>query len=157
MRNANDLHTALMLFSASAYIQDEIKNGNTNDELHHKIVSGIEAYKTFRRFSAEELKLIQDIQKDEAMSRITKTEICFVCYALSILKLLSEDESKRDVIIGVSKKKLRMGDSVFVIPMLKEKRRDIERYERLKKIIEESRVNAKLFYSYTKTMLDKAI
>ena len=157
MRNANDIHTALILFTAEAYLAESFKDGLTGEDWHRKIVSAINAWKTFRRFSSEELALIQEISKDEVMERIKQTEISFVVYALVLLQLLANDPMKRNVTLSVSKKKLRVGDSVFVVPMLKQKRADLEKYESLKNIIAESRINAKHFYYYTYEKLEERI
>ena len=153
MRNPNDLHTALVLFTAEAYLSQGLKDGTTQEEWHKQVVTSIEGWKTFRRFSGAEVKFLQDMGKDEVMEKIKSIEISFVVYALVLLQLLANDPDKRSVTIGISKKKLRRGDSIFVVPMLQTKKSDPQRHERLKRIIDESRINAKTFYHYTQNKI----
>ena len=157
MRNPNDLHTALIIYTASAYLETGLKDGTTQEEFHRQIVTAVTGWKTFRKFSNAEVKLLQDMGKDPVMEKIKRIEISFICYALTLLQLMANDPDKRDVTLGISKKKLRRGDSIFVVPMLQTKKSDPERYERLKRIIDESRINAKYFYSYTKDKIKEEL
>jgi len=157
MRNPNDLHTALVLFTAASYLEEALKDGTSGEEFHRQVVTAIEGWKTFRRFSDEEVKLLQDMGKDEVMEKIKRIEISFVCYALTLLQLLANDTEKRNVVLNVSKKKLMRGDSIFVVPMLQTKKSDPEKYDRLKRIIDESRINAKTFYHYTRKKLGEIL
>ena len=155
MRNANDLHTALILFTVQAYLEEELKSGNSTDEDHILIKTAIEGWRTFRNFSKFEAELIQEVGRDERMEKIKAKEISYAVYALVLLQEFAKDDRKRGVFIGVGRKKLLAGDSVFVVPMLAEKKRDKESYEAKHKIILESRLNAKHFYSVTMQLIEE--
>ena len=149
----NKLHEKLMLFTAQLYIESAIKDGLSKEPLHHRIVSGIASYKMMRRFSADELKLAQDIGEHEYMKELKKQEISYIVYALEILKLLVDDGYKFD--IRVSHKKLKMGKATFAISMLDLKRRDSKEYLKTKDIIDVSVLTAKKFFYYTQEHINK--
>ena len=146
MRPAPQLHLFLMLATAQAYIENSIKDGLTDETMHHQISSGIKGWLTFRKLSKEEAKLLVRLGEDEYMQKLKEVEISFIVYALEILRMAVEEY---DFNIGVGKKKLLRGKSVFVVGMLQTKRKDKEKYDRLKAIIDESTIVAKKFYGYT--------
>ena len=154
MRTPQKLHEALMIFTAEAYLTRSIEDGLTDDPFHRKLVSGINSYRTMRRFSKEELELVVDLGKEEYMEKLKQIEIAFVIYALQILKRAAEDYT---FIIGVGRKKLLKGKAEFAIDMLKLKQRDKEKYQSTKAIIDESVIVANRFYDYTQNHIKEKL
>ena len=153
MRTPKRQHEALILFTVQAYLERSIAGGITIDLFHRQIVGAIEAWKTMRRFSIEEVKLITEIGNDEYMQKLKQQEISFIVYALELMKQWADNAGRNDT-INVSKKKLKRGRATFAIDMLSLKKRDIEKYKETKQIIDDSVVNAKHFYSYTLERLE---
>ena len=148
----NKIHEKLVLFTIQSYMENAIKDGLTNEPLHHRIVSGVSSYKMMGRFSSAELKLVRDIGEHAFMWKIKEVQISFVVYALELLKLLVDEGYKFD--IRVSHKKLKMGKATFAIEMLKLKNRDSESYNETKEIIDVSVLTAKQFFYYTKEQIE---
>jgi len=149
-------HEKLVLFTAQAYFEAALKDGTSQDPFHKKIATAIEAWKMLRRFSSKEHKLVVDIGEHDYMQKIKNTEISFVVYALQLMKLWAEDADYRKSSINISKKRLRMGGATFAIDMLKLKQRDSEKHKELRAIIDQSVLNAKNFYYYTKEKISEA-
>jgi hypothetical protein len=140
------VHLKLCLFTVQAYIETELVAGKTNETLHKRIVSGIESWKIFRRFSKEEALLIAMIGEDEFMQKQKQVQIAFIVYALEILDLTI---ARYKFDFGVSRRKMRGGRAFFATAMLREKRNNPERYAELKEIIDQSVLTAKKFFDYT--------
>lgn len=149
-----NIHLKLVLFTVQAYLEQALKDGTSKDDLHRKIVRGINGYRVFRRFTRDEHKRIVALGEDEYMQKLRSVEISFVVYALELLKLLIEDYNKFS--IGVNKKALKKGGrGTFAIAMLAKKKENIEEYEKYAQIISTSIITAKQFYYYTKEKLCK--
>jgi len=141
----------LILFTASEYLNSAIKDSLTSDPLHIRIVSGINGFRTFGRFSAEESKQLQEIGTHEYMNKLKKIDVSFVVYALELLRLWVTEvpkEHRKNIYLGVGNKKLLKGKSVFVVDMLKLKQRDEEKYKETREIIDVSTLTAKQFFFY---------
>ena len=152
MRTAKDLHLALILFTAQAYMETEIKDGMTDDTIHKRIVAGIEAWKRMRRFSNEELLLIQQLNKQEIIKDLTHREISFIVYALELLKHARNDHN---YIIGVGSRILKRGSATFILGLVKTKAADLDRYNKIKDVITTTEETARDFYKESLLGIEK--
>ena len=150
MRNKDQLHEALILFTVMESLGKEVNTGVSKDPLHRKIVGRLKAWSTMRRFSQEEAKHLIELGKDAYMEKLKETEISYTVYGLELLKQWVEDPRFAKRSIGVSKDKLKLGRAAFAVDMLKLKKRDEAQYKETKKIIDDSVLTAKKFYSFTK-------
>jgi len=149
-------HEKLILFTAQAYFEAALKDGTTQEPLHKKIATAIEAWKMLRRFSAKERNLVVKIGEDEYMQKLKAEGVSFVVYALELIKLWADDADYRKSSINISKKRLRMGRATFAVEMLKLKQKDEEKHKELREIIDVSVLTAKNFYHYTKEKISEA-
>jgi len=150
MRKAKDLHLFLMLATAEAYLSKARNEGLTSEPLHIKMISGINGWLTFRRLDKEEQELLVELGKDEYMEKMKEVEVSYVIYALVLLQLAAETYTFN---IGVGRKKLLKGRSVFIISMIQQKRKDPEKHAELKAIIDDSVVIAKKFFGFTEAKI----
>ena len=148
----------LILHTAEAYLTKAYEEGMTKEPMHIKLLSGLRAFQTFGKFSAEEAKLLQSFSQDPILERIKNQEISYVIYALSLLKFWVEEvplKARKHIHLGVGNKKLLMGASAFAIFMLKQKRQDETIYKEKKQIINKSVLNARHYFSFFEENLTK--
>jgi len=145
-REPEALHLAMVLFTVQAYLERSIHDGLTKEPVHFRIVSGIEGWKTMRRFNLKEVEILQDLGKDDYMGKLKNEEVSFVVYALQLAKRAVE---AYDFHIGVGKKHLRKGRANFALEMVKLKYNDNDKYKELRQIIDASVINANKFFDYT--------
>ena len=146
MRTHRDLHLFLILATVGAYMDEAIKDGTTKEAEHIRIASGINGWLTFRKLNKKEAALLTEMGEDAYMQELKKVEVAFIVYSLELLKLAVE---QYNFSIGVGRKHLRKGRSIFALGMIEKKRKDKEKYKELKHIIDESVLCAKKFFCYT--------
>lgn len=160
VRSADALFNALLLFTAQIYIQHDIDDGFNQSSRDRKIVAGVEAYRQMGRFSKEEHAIIKDIGEHEFMEKLKNQTVSRTVVALELLKLWVETtsrESRKNIHLGVGNRKLRAGAATFAIDLLKMKKTDIDKYNRTKNIVNDSKVNAKLYFSYVQEHINKGV
>ena len=139
----------LILFTVEAYITRSIEDGLSVDPLHLRLKSAIKGYMIMSRFSKEEAEKLFEFGKDPRLQRITEQDVSFLVFALELMKLLIEDVPRNmRPHLNISDKRLKIGRGLFVVDMLKIKKRDEKRYKEFREIIDTSVVTAKQFYAY---------
>jgi len=135
-----------ILFTCLEYIDRQLQSDETYraDELR-VILERLKAFKSFRRFNAEEAKELAKIGEQEAFQNIKKIEVDFSIYSLSLLyewtKLTPKKQRPQ---LMISDAKITSLYSGLVIDMLRLKQRGTN-YEKIKQIVDDSKLTAKKF------------
>lgn len=150
MRNDYVVFNKLILFTAEAYMENALKEGLSNDPVHHKIVSGVASYRTLCRFDKEQHNMILEFEDNPIVQKVKDAQMSHIIFALEILKQWVEQvprEQRKHIALGVSNKKLLKGRAAFALDMLALKKEDKERYETLREIIDDSVLMGKHFFN----------
>jgi hypothetical protein len=143
-----------VLFTIHEYLETTIKESKSVDDFVYQLRSTLAGYKSFHRLSADEAEILMNLGKDEVMMNIVDEEISFLIFALELLRIWTEFYPKSErPSLNISDKRFKGAVGAFVIPMLKLKQSDPERYDRMKPIITDSKMTAKKFFMYAEEKL----
>lgn len=146
----------MILFTVEAYLSAADNQGQTKEQMHKDLISGIRGYMTFCKFSPSQRQQLTDLENDAKLNALKKQEISFIVYAMELIKLWLENvpiQHRKHIHLGVSNKKLRAGRAYFALLMLQQKQLDKNEYDKKKEIIDVSVITAKHFFSYMKERL----
>lgn len=140
----------MLLFTAGAYMENALAEGLTKDPFHRKLASGINSYKTLCKFSAEEFYKVKAFGETEVAKKVVESEFSHIIFALQLLQMWVDEiphQHRKHIYLGVSNKKLLMGRASFAVDMLELKKRDKEKYDETRAIIDDGVVKGKHFFS----------
>ncbi len=107
--------------------------------------------KAIHEFSDEEVECIRKLAMKPELKDISKHEVSTIINILVLAKTWVEDIPKENrPNINISDKKLILGRNKYLIDMLKLKKRDNIKYEEIRKIIDMSEENTKIWYNVAK-------
>lgn len=158
--NSDIIFNKLILFTAQIYLQHDIDDGYNTSKRDHKIVAGIENYRRMGRFSKEEHSIIKEIGKHEFMEKLKGQTVSRTTVALELLKMWVETtdrNTRKHIHLGVSNAQLKIGAGAFVTDLIELKYRNLEKYTKTKATVNDSKVNAKLYFSYTQEHIIKGV
>ena len=143
----------LVLFTAEAYVTRSIEDGLSVDDLHLRLMRGIRRFMILGKFSPKEAKECIEFAADPRLQKIVAQDVSFLVFSLEIMKRWVETVPKaqrKHIHLGISDNELKIGRGMFVIDMLKMKKRDPEKYAELKELIDISVVTAKHWFDFHK-------
>jgi hypothetical protein len=111
---------------------------------------------TFHRFSPEEYTEVMKIADTEFMKNMINIEVDRTIFALELLYLYVKDIPKKDrANLNISDKKLLNSKVELITDMLKLKQRNPDGYERIKEIVDDSRIAAKSYFGFIENYKDE--
>ena len=141
-----NLYHRVILFSALEYIQKQVDNPETYRVDEMKLILGrLKAYQSFRRFSVEEAKELAQIGSQESFQKVKEIQVDFSMYSIALLyewiKITPKKERPK---LMLSDSKITSLYAGLIKDMLGLKLRSTE-YDRVKHIVDESKLTAKRF------------
>jgi len=145
------LHNKLVLHTADLYIEKALENECYQREALLTLHTRIMGYKVFHRFSPEESDEIQELGNDPFMVRLKGIDVDWACYSIFVLaewiNLTPKNERPQ---INFSDKKIKLLQAAIVKDMLNLKLRNKDEYDKVKSIIDQTRMTAKKYVQYSK-------
>jgi hypothetical protein len=139
-----------ILAHISVYLEKgfEEYNGNELDPTIYKLRQKAHSLSVIHRINPGEVKYLQDITTDEFEERMN-TDIAFIIFALHLAKLYIElIPKKKRYDLNISKAKIQLANSRWVVPMLQAKNQYPEIYQEKKEIMNDSRDLAEYFFNF---------
>lgn len=139
----------IILFTIVEYLEKQMLDEESYQrDAMRKIVSSINGWKTFHRFSRAEAELVGKWGQTEAMTKLREVEVDYSIYALELLQLyVTLVPKKQRAHLGISDAKITMLKANLIKDMLRLKQRGGS-YDRIKDITDQSRLVAKRFFHY---------
>ncbi len=147
--NKRNLHSILIHLTCLEYLITQLEDETYNKDFVLRIKTLLNGYLVFHRLSDKEAEILTELGKDKYMINLREVQINYGLFAMELLVLHQNKLS-----INVSKKKILQYKSNLVMDMLKLKHRDDAMYSRVKSTVDDSRITAKSYYSYTEEMLN---
>jgi len=119
-----------------------------------KLRTAIRMYMNTHKFSKAEYDEVMKVADSDFMKNIKKQEVDRTIFALELLYLyVSVIPKSKRAILNISDKKLLKAKSELVVDMLKLKQRRKDEYNRVKDIIDDSRISAKKYFGFCEEFL----
>jgi hypothetical protein len=150
------LKQRLIIYSIEAYL-DEISSEETyNYPFMIKLRTAIRAYMTFHKFSPEEYEEVMKIADTQFMKDMVEIQVDRTIFALEMLYLYVKEIPKdKRANLNISDKKLLAAKGELIKDMLKLKQRSDLNYDRVKEIVDDSRIAAKKYFYFIKDYNEK--
>jgi len=141
----------LICFTIEAYL-DEINSKETyNYPFMIKLRTAIRAYMTFHRFSPKEYTEVMKIADTQFMKDMVNVQVDRTIFALEMLYLYVKEIPKhKRANLNISDTKLLAAKGELVKDMLRLKKRSDLDYNRVKEIVDDSRLAAKQYFYFVK-------
>ncbi len=147
----------LVIFTALEYIQKAVEEETTYErEFMLRILGQLKAYRVMHRFNQEEANMLTRLGEEPAMKAIREKEIDFGIYSLSLLTLWIERIPKKErPHLNISDAKIMKLKSNLIMDVLRLKQKNKDSYERVKEIVDDSKLVAKQFFAHVEESLVK--
>lgn len=147
--NKYETFNKVILYTIDSYIRKSIEEGLEPSKLHYRLMGATKVFKRENPITDEDREAIDFIRTDETLRKIVSVDVSFLVYTLELIKQFIEQVPKEHrPFLNISDKKLIIGRGSFAVGMLELKRRDEEKYNELKEVINDSIVTAKKFFNY---------
>ena len=136
-----------ILFTILEYLEKATlaENAYERDKLL-RLKSCISGYRAFHKFSREEALYLTELGKRKEMIRLRENEVDWAIYALELMYMYITTIHKKDrPHINFSDAKIKLLKAHLITDMLRLKQNNIESYDRVKEIINDSRITAKMY------------
>ena len=146
--NYNTLNK-LVLYTVNRYIGTAIEDGLEPSQLHYRIKFSTHVFMENNPMTKEDMEIISRISSDEDFKKILSTQVSFLVFVLELMKQWGDTVPKqnRPNLIN-NDKKIRVGKVMFAMSMLELKQKDNDKHEELSRVIQDSVLTAKHFFSY---------
>ncbi len=137
----------IVLFTVFEYLQKHCKDETVyqRDKLI-EVVSKILSYRMFHKFSKEEAESSQELGSRPEFVKLAKQEVDYSLFAIELLNIwVDAIPKKKRPHLNMSDKRIKDLKANLVIDSLKLKQKNTESYERVKAIVDDSRLTAKQF------------
>lgn len=136
-----------ILFTVYEYLDKATKEDSTYQRTELiKLKSSITGYRVFHRFSKEEALNLEEIGKRPEFIRLRENEVDWAIYALELMFLYISFVNKSDrPVMNYSDTRVKKLKANLITDMLKLKHKDAESHARIKSIIDDSRLTAKMY------------
>lgn len=147
--NRYETFNKVILYTIDSYIRKSIEDGLEPSPLHFRLLGATKVFIRENPITKEDRERIDFIRKDETLKKIVSVDVSFLVYTLELIKQFVEQVPKEcRPNLNISDKKLIIGRGSFAVGMLELKRRDKEKYDEIKEIIDDSIITAKHFFNY---------
>ena len=144
------MHNKLILHTVDMYLEKALENDCYQKDNIRLLRSKILGYKTFHKFTKAESDEIIALGTHQYMVRLRERHVDYAVYALSLLAEWVERRDKKDrPALNISDKRMLEMKSNLIMDMLMLKKREPEIYNKVKDIIAESKMVAKMYVTYT--------
>jgi len=144
-------YNKLILHTADLYIERALENECYQREALVVLRTRLMGYKTFHRFSPEEVKVVQELGEDPFMQKLKWIEVDFAVYAIFLLvEWTKEVDKKERPNFNFSDKRILKLHADTVKDMLNLKTRNKDEYDEVKSIIDQTKLTAKQYVQYCK-------
>jgi len=147
--NKRSIFTRLILFTVEGYLADIDPKVTYNYAFLLRIRTAIRMFIQGHRFSREEFLIVNKLSGSDFMNKLVERQVDRTIYAIELLTLyiMLIDKAERAT-LNISDKKILNLKSEFVMDMLKMRMNKPEEHQRVKQIVEDTRINAKMFFNY---------
>ena len=147
----NSLKQRLILYTIEGYLDDISDESTYNYPFMIKLRTAIRGYMMFHKFNKSEYEKVMKIADTEFMKDMQSIQVDRTIYALELLYLYVDliPKSKR-ANLNISDHNLMSAKSELIKDMLKLKYKSTEDYNRVKDIVDSSRIAAKKYFHFIK-------
>ena len=151
MMSITQTKSLLLIYTIEAYL-DEINSKETyNYPFMIKLRTAIRGYMTFHKFSPKEYTEVMKIADTQFMKDMVNVQVDRTIFALEMLYLYVKEIPKhKRANLNISDTKLLAAKGELVKDMLRLKKRSDLDYNRVKEIVDDSRLAAKRYFYFVK-------
>jgi len=155
-----DMLNKLIIFTVHDYVERQLQSDVTTYNVPQlkALYAKLHTYRSTHKFTLSEAKIIMDLSKNEAINKLTTTQIDYSIYALELITLWVKMYPKNvRPALFYSDKKILALRSKLTMDMLGLKRSDSKRIEEIDEIVKTSKLVAKQYIHLIDNQVHHAI